>query len=127
MNICAICGYSGSAIHNTLAIGMAFPQKSPHVLAMPTYEYACPKCGHAFELVQSMRDEPLKKCHKCKKTGVKRLVGGGAGLIFKGTGFYITDYKNKKSSGAEAKSSDAKPAPATSETKTTTPAVPAKK
>lgn len=43
-----------------------------------------------------MRDEPLKKCPKCKKTGVKRLVGGGAGLIFKGTGFYITDYKTKK-------------------------------
>ncbi len=67
---------------------------------MPTYEYACPKCGHEFEQFQSMRDEPLKKCPKCKKTGVKRLVGGGAGLIFKGTGFYITDYK-KKSGGGE--------------------------
>ena len=62
---------------------------------MPTYEYACPKCGHEFEQFQSMRDEPLKKCPKCKKTGLKRLVGSGAGLIFKGTGFYITDYKNK--------------------------------
>lgn len=63
---------------------------------MPTYEYACPKCGHEFEQFQSMRDEPLKKCPKCKKAGVKRLVGGGAGLIFKGTGFYITDYKAKR-------------------------------
>ena len=42
---------------------------------MPTYEYACPKCGHEFEQFQSMRDEPLKKCPKCKKPGVKRLVG----------------------------------------------------
>jgi putative FmdB family regulatory protein len=76
---------------------------------MPTYEYACPKCGHEFEQFQSMRDEPLKKCPKCKKAGLKRLVGGGAGLIFKGTGFYITDYKNK-SGGAEKKPADAKPA-----------------
>ena len=62
---------------------------------MPTYEYACQKCGHEFEQFQSMRDEPLKKCPKCKKAALKRLVGSGAGLIFKGTGFYITDYKNK--------------------------------
>ena len=62
---------------------------------MPTYEYACQKCGHEFEQFQSMRDEPLKKCPKCKKQSLKRLVGGGAGLIFKGTGFHITDYKKK--------------------------------
>ena len=66
---------------------------------MPTYEYACSKCGHGFEQFQSMRDEPLKKCPQCNKSGVKRLVGGGAGLIFKGTGFYITDYKNKSGAG----------------------------
>jgi putative FmdB family regulatory protein len=92
---------------------MAFPQKSPHVLAMPTYEYACPKCGHAFELVQSMSDEPLKKCPKCKKTGVKRLIGGGAGLIFKGTGFYITDYKNKPDKPAKKEGGDKPPATGT--------------
>src|SRR4051812_45904510 len=63
---------------------------------MPTYEYVCPKCHHAFEQFQSMKDAPLTKCPKCKKAGLKRLIGGGAGLIFKGTGFYITDYKNKK-------------------------------
>jgi putative FmdB family regulatory protein len=63
---------------------------------MPTYEYACPKCGARFEKFQSMNDEPLKKCLKCGKAGVKRLVGLGAGLIFKGSGFYITDYKTKK-------------------------------
>jgi len=87
---------------------------------MPTYDYACPKCGHAFEQFQSMKDEPLKKCPKCKKTGLKRLVGGGAGLIFKGSGFYITDYKKKPTeksggdSGGGEKSApaktDAKPA-----------------
>lgn len=95
---------------------------------MPTYEYACPKCGHNFELVQSMRDEPIKKCPKCKKTGVKRLVGGGAGLIFKGTGFYITDYKNKKS--PESKPAESKPAATTTTTppaKSTAPATSAKK
>ena len=63
-----------------------------------------------------MRDEPLKKCPKCKKAGLKRLVGGGAGLIFKGTGFYITDYKNKsggkKDSGGESKPAESKPAEA---------------
>lgn len=78
---------------------------------MPTYEYACPKCGHQFEQFQSMRDEPLKKCPQCKKAGLKRLVGGGAGLIFKGSGFYITDYKNKgmKKEGGESKAGESKP------------------
>lgn len=78
---------------------------------MPTYEYACPKCGHTFEAFQSMRDAPLKKCPKCGKTGLKRLVGGGAGLIFKGSGFYITDYKNKAAPKSESSGkSESKPA-----------------
>jgi putative FmdB family regulatory protein len=85
---------------------------------MPTYEYACPKCGHTFEAFQSMRDAPLKKCPQCGKSGVKRLIGGGAGLIFKGSGFYITDYKKSgsgKSEGAsETKSTDSKPAASSS-------------
>lgn len=72
---------------------------------MPTYEYACPKCGHTFEQFQSMQDAPLKKCPNCKKTGVKRLIGGGAGLIFKGSGFYITDYKKKSGSVSDSSSS----------------------
>jgi putative FmdB family regulatory protein len=87
---------------------------------MPTYEYLCPKCGFAFEQFQSMNDAPLKKCPKCKKAGVKRLIGGGAGLIFKGTGFYITDYKNKKSpekTGGDTAGGD-KPAPAAAPAKT---------
>jgi putative FmdB family regulatory protein len=77
---------------------------------MPTYEYACQKCGHEFEQFQSMRDEPLKKCPKCKKQSLKRLVGSGAGLIFKGTGFYITDYKKKSGTPDAAPSKPAAPA-----------------
>jgi putative FmdB family regulatory protein len=85
---------------------------------MPTYDYACTKCGHTFEAMQSMKDVPLKKCPKCGKQSLKRLVGAGAGLIFKGTGFYITDYKKKtgqpeKTGGGEkpaAGGSDKKPA-----------------
>ena len=77
---------------------------------MPTYEYVCPKCEHAFELFQSMRDEPIKRCPKCKKLGVKRLVGGGAGLIFKGSGFYITDYKKTKAPEKAAGGEKAAPA-----------------
>jgi putative FmdB family regulatory protein len=76
---------------------------------MPTYEYACQRCGHTFEQFQSMRDEPLKVCPKCKKSALKRLLGSGAGLIFKGSGFYITDYKKKggekKEGGGEHKES----------------------
>ncbi len=95
---------------------------------MPTYEYACSKCGHHFEKFQSMRDEPLRKCPKCSKAALKRLVGGGAGLIFKGSGFYITDYRKKgqtRPEGAETKAaSDAKPAGETKAAATPAPAAP---
>ena len=69
---------------------------------MPTYEYACTKCGHEMEAFQSMKDEPLKQCPACKRRTLKRKIGGGAGLIFKGTGFYITDYKKKSGSKSDA-------------------------
>jgi putative FmdB family regulatory protein len=78
---------------------------------MPTYEYACSKCGHHFDQFQSMRDEPLRKRPKCGKLALKRLIGGGAGLIFKGSGFYITDYRKpgqtRPSEGGESKPADA--------------------
>lgn len=60
---------------------------------MPTYEYECTKCNHRFERFQSMKDEPLKRCPKCR-CKVKRLLGTGAGIIFKGSGFYQTDYRS---------------------------------
>ena len=64
---------------------------------MPTYDYLCKKCNHSFEHFQSMSDKHLKKCPKCNGP-VRRLVSGGSGLIFKGSGFYLTDYvKNPKS------------------------------
>lgn len=59
---------------------------------MPTYEYECIKCKYRFEEFQQIREEPLKKCPKCRGQ-LRRLISGGAGLIFKGSGFYVTDYK----------------------------------
>ncbi len=61
---------------------------------MPTYEYECLHCGHTFEAFQSMTEKPLNKCPKCAKP-VKRLIGAGTGIIFKGSGFYATDYRKK--------------------------------
>ena len=61
---------------------------------MPTYEYKCTACGHAFEQFQSMTAAPIKRCPQCGKSKVKRLLGTGAGIIFKGSGFYITDYRD---------------------------------
>lgn len=73
---------------------------------MPTYEYKCEKCGHSFEQFQSMTEKPIKRCPKCRGK-VVRLIGTGAGIIFKGNGFYQTDYRSasykeaaKKESGA---------------------------
>lgn len=65
---------------------------------MPTYEYECKKCGH-FEFFQSIKEEKLKRCPTCKGA-VKRLMGSGAGIIFKGTGFYQTDYRSSSYNSA---------------------------
>ena len=74
---------------------------------MPTYDYTCDACKHAWEVFQSMNDKPARKCPKCRKLKARRLIGAGAGLIFKGSGFYTTDYKKTaapvKESGATAK------------------------
>lgn len=61
---------------------------------MPTYEYHCKNCGHQMEELQSIKDSPLVRCPKCHKNTLVRAIGGGGGLIFKGSGFYLTDYKN---------------------------------
>lgn len=71
---------------------------------MPTYDYECDKCGNKFEKFQKMTDELLKTCPKCKGK-VHRLIGGGAGIIFKGSGFYETDYKKKVSGDSKKKPS----------------------
>ena len=62
---------------------------------MPTYEYICSRCGHRFEQLQSIIAKALRKCPKCGKPALKRLIGTGAGLIFKGSGFYATDYRSE--------------------------------
>ncbi|MEJ2104804.1 MAG: zinc ribbon domain-containing protein [Ignavibacteriaceae bacterium] len=77
---------------------------------MPTYEYKCSSCNHSFEYFQSMTAEPLKVCPECGGS-LKRVIGTGAGTIFKGSGFYQTDYKNKSS---RPKSSDKTEKPDTS-------------
>lgn len=76
---------------------------------MPTYEYACRSCGHEFEEFQSMSAKPLRKCPECAKSALERLIGTGAGIIFKGGGFYETDYRSesyKKGAEAEKKTSE---------------------
>ncbi|MBU1998658.1 MAG: FmdB family zinc ribbon protein [Candidatus Omnitrophota bacterium] len=61
---------------------------------MPHYDYECTKCKHAFEAFQNIKDKPLFRCPKCKSK-LRRLISGGVGIIFKGSGFYATDYKKK--------------------------------
>src|SRR5213596_2795881 len=94
-----------------------YPRNS--LILMPTYEYACEKCRENFDAFQSMRDEPFRECPKelCRlpKWGhgkVKRLLGTGAGLIFKGSGFYTTDYRSDSYKEAEKKESPLKTAAA---------------
>src|SRR5438552_4068080 len=94
-----------------------YPRNS--LILMPTYEYACEKCGQNFDAFQSMRDEPFRECPKelCRlpKWGhgkVKRLLGMGAGLIFKGSGFYTTDYRSQSYKEAAKKDSAPKTAEA---------------
>lgn len=73
---------------------------------MPTYEYVCRKCEHRFERFQSITAKPVRKCPNCGKSGVQRLVSAGAGIIFKGSGFYATDYRSDSyKSAAKADSS----------------------
>jgi putative FmdB family regulatory protein len=86
---------------------------------MPTYDYVCEACEHAFELFQSIKDESKKKCPKCGKQKLRRLIGPGAGIVFKGSGFYKTDYRSEsyKKDAAADKSSAAPKSDAKSESK----------
>jgi len=89
---------------------------------MPTYEYLCRACGHTLEEFQSITEPPLVTCPQCKTDNLARVMGSGAGLIFKGSGFYLTDYKKaagtpgapKESSTAPGKNADDKKAPPSS-------------
>src|SRR5262245_60386254 len=90
---------------------------------MPTYEYECEKCGHQFETIQSIASQPLTVCpedlctqKRWGKGKVKRAISGGAGLLFKGTGFYITDYRSEKYK--EAAKKDSAPTSSSSDSKT---------
>lgn len=94
---------------------------------MPTYEYVCAKCGHEFEQFQSIAAEALTRCPEdlCgqKKWGrgtVKRKIGGGAGLLFKGSGFYITDYRSEGYKSAAKKETESSKPPASSDSKPAT-------
>ena len=80
---------------------------------MPTYDYCCSACGHRFERFESINDGAPKACEKCGKKKAKRMLGTGAGLIFKGAGFYTTDSKSPSGggSGSASKGADPKPAP----------------
>jgi len=64
---------------------------------MPTYDYECTHCGHNFEAFQKITDKPIESCPKCKNK-IKRLIGSGSGIIFKGSGFYATDYRKGRDS-----------------------------
>lgn len=97
---------------------------------MPTYDYECTACGHRFDELQSFSEAPLTKCPKCKKNKLQRLFGGGGAIIFKGGGFYETDYrrageKADKGEAAEAPKTDTKADTKTEAKADATPATPA--
>lgn len=78
---------------------------------MPTYAYKCDSCDHDFDMFQSITAKPVKKCPECNKNKVRRLIGTGAGIIFKGSGFYETDYRSdsyKKAAEKDTKAPDKK-------------------
>ena len=70
---------------------------------MPTYNYICLACNEKFSVFQTMNDKPISNCRYCKDGKVEKIISGGSGLIFKGSGFYLTDYKNKKSDNKNKK------------------------
>ncbi len=75
---------------------------------MPTYDYECKECGHTFEKFQSITASAIRKCPSCKKLKVRRLIGAGAGIIFKGSGFYQTDYRSESYKKAAEKDKQSK-------------------
>jgi putative FmdB family regulatory protein len=95
---------------------------------MPTYDYTCDACDHTWEEFQSIKAAPTKKCPQCKKSKARRLISAGAGFLFKGSGFYITDYRSdsykaraKEESGAASGGKDVKKGDADSKRETPAP------
>ena len=76
---------------------------------MPTYDYVCDACEHAFHAFHAMSDDPLKTCPECGKEPLRRLIGAGAGIIFKGSGFYETDYKRARTPSTKSGNGDSEP------------------
>ena len=89
---------------------------------MPTYEYRCQSCAHQFEEFQSIKAAPLTKCPECEKNKLVRIISGGAAIVFKGSGFYQTDYRSDsyKKGAKESKTVETTPAAATASTPSTT-------
>jgi putative FmdB family regulatory protein len=95
---------------------------------MPTYDYRCDACGHELELFQGITEAPKRKCPACKKSKLRRKIGGGAGFLFKGSGFYLTDYRSDSyKKGADADSKPASEAPKADAAKPAPPASDSKK
>ncbi len=84
---------------------------------MPTYDYKCGNCGHQLEVFQSIKADAITKCPECGEDKLKRLIGGGAGLIFKGSGFYLTDYKNAGTNSGKSSSTSSNEKTASTEAK----------
>ena len=89
---------------------------------MPTYEYRCDACKHTFEELQSFSEEPLKKCPECGKKKLQRLFGTGAAVLFKGSGFYQTDYRSESYKSAAKSEQEAAKSPPPASTDSTGPA-----
>jgi putative FmdB family regulatory protein len=97
---------------------------------MPTYDYKCNACGHAFEQFQSMKDKVLRTCPNCGKKSLERLIGTGAAIVFKGSGFYQTDYRSenyKKAKEADSKPATSESKPSESSTSASKPSEPSEK
>jgi putative FmdB family regulatory protein len=92
---------------------------------MPTYDYVCDACEHKFELFQSIKADPIKQCPECKKKKLRRLIGPGAAIVFKGSGFYTTDYRSesyKKAAAADKSGDKSSDKPASESTSAEKPA-----
>jgi putative FmdB family regulatory protein len=97
---------------------------------MPTYDYVCDACHHELEIFHSIKDEPKRKCPECGKQKLRRLIGPGAAIVFKGSGFYQTDYRSesyKKAAAADKSSASTSSSKSETKTETKTAAAPKEK